>query len=74
MKLATTTGDFGGYTDSQIQALRYIRQAGFQYADYNFGMDYKHRNGVIGIFYKYSFYFFVLLWVTANVKIKAFIN
>lgn len=46
MKLATTTGDFGGYTNSQIQALRYVREAGFQYADYNFGMDYKHRNGV----------------------------
>jgi sugar phosphate isomerase/epimerase len=46
MKLATTTGDFGGYTNSQIQALRYVREAGFGYADYNFGMDYKHRNGV----------------------------
>lgn len=46
MKLATTTGDFGGYTNSQIEALRYVRQAGFLYADYSFGMDYKHRNGV----------------------------
>ena len=46
MKLATTTGDFGGYTSSQIEALRLVRQAGFHYADYNFGMDYKHRNGV----------------------------
>ena len=55
MKLATTTGDFGGYTDSQIQALRYIRQAGFQYADYNFGMDYKHRNGVYSEHYEEYF-------------------
>ena len=46
MKLATTTGDFGGYTSSQIEALRLVRAAGFRYADYNFGMDYKHRNGV----------------------------
>ena len=46
MKLATTTGDFGGYTNSQIQALSYVRAAGFHYADYSFGMDYKHRNGV----------------------------
>ena len=52
MKLATTTGDFGGYTNSQIQALRYVREAGFQYADYNFGMDYKHRNGVYSACYE----------------------
>ena len=55
MKLATTTGDFGGYTNSQIQALRYVREAGFQYADYNFGMDYKHRNGVYSDCYKEYF-------------------
>lgn len=55
MKLATTTGDFGGYTDSQIQALRYVREAGFQYADYNFGMDYKHRNGVYSEHYEEYF-------------------
>lgn len=46
MKLATTTGDFSGYTSSQIEALRLIREAGFRYADYSFGMDYSHRNGV----------------------------
>ena len=46
MKLATTTGDFSGYTSSQIEALRLIREAGFRYADYSFGMDYRHRNGV----------------------------
>ena len=53
MKLAT--GDFGGYTNSQIQALRYVREAGFQYADYNFGMDYKHRNGVYSEHYEEYF-------------------
>ena len=55
MKLATTTGDFGGYTNSQIQALRYVREAGFQHADYNFGMDYKHRNGVYSEHYEEYF-------------------
>lgn len=46
MKLATTTGDFGGYTDSQAVSLAHIRKAGFRYADYNFGMDYNRQNGV----------------------------
>ena len=46
MKLATTTGDFGEYTISQQDCLRYIRQAGFRYADYNFGMDLIERTGV----------------------------
>ena len=40
MKLATSTGDFFGYTDSQIESLRLIYEAGFRYADYNFGCDY----------------------------------
>lgn len=46
MKLATTTGDYSAYTDSQAEALSHIRNAGFRYADYNFGIDYSHRNGV----------------------------
>ena len=46
MKMATTTGDFGAYTSSQEDSMHYIRKAGFRYVDYNFGMDYKHRNGV----------------------------
>ena len=29
MKLATTTGDFTGYTGSQIKSLQLIREAGF---------------------------------------------
>ena len=45
MKLATTTGDFGAYTVSQAEAVRCIRQAGFRYADYDFGKDYRLRNG-----------------------------
>ena len=46
MRLATTTGDFSAYTDSQLEALTHIRQAGFRYADYNFGKDYRLQNGV----------------------------
>lgn len=46
MKLATSTGDFFGYTDSQIESLRLIYEAGFRYADYNFGCDYETRTGV----------------------------
>lgn len=46
MKLATTTGDFNGYTGSQIESLRCIREAGFRYADYSFGFDHSTRTGV----------------------------
>ncbi len=46
MKLATTTGDFFSYTDSQAVSLAHIRKAGFRYADYNFGCDYNLKNGV----------------------------
>ena len=46
MKLATTTGDFGSYSDSQAFALEHIRKAGFRYADYNFGIDLSRANGV----------------------------
>ena len=46
MKLATTTGDFRLYTDSQAEALRWIHEAGFLYADYSFSTDYQKRTGV----------------------------
>jgi sugar phosphate isomerase/epimerase len=46
MKLATTTSDFQNYTDSQAETLKYIRNAGFQYADYNFCIDHRKKNGV----------------------------
>ena len=46
MKLATTTGDFKDYAASQSEALRYIYEAGFRYADYSFGLDYRARKGV----------------------------
>ena len=46
MKLATTTSDFNSYTGSQITSLRYIREAGFRYADYSFGLDHSARTGV----------------------------
>ena len=46
MKLATTTGDFAAYTDRKEDAMRYIREAGFRYLDYDFGTDYRTRTGV----------------------------
>lgn len=46
MKLATTTTDFVAYADSQQKSLELLRQAGFRYADYNFGIDYARKNGV----------------------------
>ncbi|MBR6745004.1 MAG: sugar phosphate isomerase/epimerase [Clostridia bacterium] len=55
MKLATTTGDFGGYSDSQVFALEHIRMAGFRYADYNFGIDHANGNGVYGEHHKAYF-------------------
>jgi len=48
MRLATTTGDFSGYAATQEEAIRYIRQAGFRFFDYNFGADYARRDGVYG--------------------------
>ena len=44
MKLATSNGDYGLYTSSQEFALEHIRNAGFKYADYSFGMDFLCRN------------------------------
>lgn len=52
MKLATTTGDYSAYTDSQEVALTHIRNAGFKYADYNFGSDHSLKNGVYSNNYK----------------------
>ena len=46
MKLATTTGDFSAYANSQQECMDYIHQAGFRFIDYSFGMDYNHGNGV----------------------------
>ena len=46
MKLATTTGDYSLYQLPQTETLKHIRAAGFRYADYNFGIDYKRSNGV----------------------------
>ena len=47
MKLATTTGDFFAYTDSQLDAMRHIREAGFKYADYSFhNIDCRYKRGV----------------------------
>ena len=48
MKLATTTGDFGGYTQDQFEAIEWIAQSGFRYIDYNFHTDYCRKNGLLG--------------------------
>lgn len=55
MKLATTTSDFLGYTHDQAECLRYIREAGFRYADYSFGSDYAHRIGAFSENYEAYF-------------------
>lgn len=48
MKLATSTGDFSKYTNSQIESVKYIREAGFRYIDYNFNVDYARKSGIFG--------------------------
>ena len=48
MKLATRTADFFTYTGSQTESMALIRDAGFRYADYSFGCDYKSRTGIYG--------------------------
>lgn len=68
MKLATTTSDFSGYTHSQTECLEYIREAGFRYADYSFGLDYAHRIGVYGE--KYEAYFHEVSTAADNLGIK----
>lgn len=55
MKLATTTGDFFRYTHSQTEAMKHIYDAGFRYADYNFGCDSANRTGVYSDGYKKHF-------------------
>lgn len=46
MKLATTTGDFNAYTQTQTESLEHIKNAGFKYADYSFSADYRRKDGV----------------------------
>ena len=46
MKLATTTGDFFSCTKSQTESMKYIRESGFLYADYNFGCDLTSMSGI----------------------------
>lgn len=46
MKIATTTGDFSPYVQSQEEAIQYLSQAGFKYLDYSACMDYEKRNGI----------------------------
>ncbi len=68
MKLATTTGDFYSYAHSQTECLRYIREAGFRYADYSFGIDYSHRIGVYAE--DYEAYFDSVIAATEELGIK----
>ena len=48
MKLATTTGDFNEYGFSQAESLKHIKEAGFSFADYNFGQDFRRKDGFFG--------------------------
>lgn len=48
MKLATTTGDYFAYTNSQAEAIQHIKNAGFKYIDYNFCLDYNKNVGIFG--------------------------
>ena len=68
MKLATTTGDFHGYTHDQAECLRYIREAGFRYADYSFGVDHSTRGGVYTE--NYEAYFETINQATEEIGIK----
>lgn len=68
MKLATSTGDFHSYTCDQAECLRYIREAGFRYADYSFGCDYSHRIGAFSE--NYESYFEGINRVTAELGIR----
>ncbi len=68
MKLATTTGDFMSYTNSQADALAHIRKAGFRYADYNFGSDLYLKNGVYSD--DYEKYFEDIAAATEKLNIK----
>jgi len=48
MKLATTTGGFFPYTNSQPEALKALARAGYCYADYSFIADHRERTGIYG--------------------------
>ncbi len=45
MKLATTIGDFNGYTMAIDQTLQELSSVGFRYADYDFHADYAEKSG-----------------------------
>lgn len=48
MKLSTSTGDFGAYTQHQGDAIALLAQSGFRYVDYNFATDCARKNGIYG--------------------------
>ena len=68
MKLASTTGDFYKYTHSHAEALRLLHEAGFRYADMNFGGGYAERVGVYAEDYKR--YFEEIALVAQSIGIK----
>lgn len=45
MKLATTTGDFNIYANSQQECVNLIAKSPFEYLDYNFGADLERNDG-----------------------------
>ncbi len=45
MKLATTTGDFAGFTSDIDETLAALAECGFRYVDYSFGGDYGNSAG-----------------------------
>lgn len=69
MKLATTTGDYSAFTTSQKTALEHIHEAGFKYADYNFGSDYLFRNGVYSDDYESYFEQIAIVNETSGIKL-----
>ena len=46
MKLATTTGDFSKFTNHGLEAIKYIHEAGFEFLDYSFDVDFQRGTGV----------------------------
>ncbi|MCR4718953.1 MAG: sugar phosphate isomerase/epimerase [Firmicutes bacterium] len=48
MKIATTTGDFSAYTESNLEAIEYVKKSGFRYIDYSFCLDYNNKTGFFG--------------------------
>ena len=68
MKLASTTGDFYGYTGSNAESLRLLKEAGFHYADMNLGCGYAERQTIYVD--DYEKYFEEIALAAENIGIK----